>query len=145
MRKILLPILTMLLYSSCLPKHGTKVKQDSESDNKFTIYTFIDDVEKHLYEYQTSPLNINTSVIDSSYIIEYVKRKNIQVRGDVKKILLVFNVSNSMDIQTLGEIVNLCDKTIKTHNSDLVEIVEIQFLYSSKNNDWLILPIPPKL
>lgn len=145
MRIALLPIFTIFICGSCLTNPTEKVIQESGSNKKLIRYIFIDDVEENSYEHQSSPLNINDSIIDSSYITEYIKRKTILLRGNIKKIHLIFNVSNNLDIKTLGEIINLCDETIKTLYPDLAGVVEIQFLYSSKNNDWLILPHPPKL
>ena len=58
---------------------------------------------------------------------------------------LVFDVPGHFSVLEIGKILGLTGKFLIKYFPEFDGTLEVSFVYSSKSDDWLQLPEPPKL
>jgi hypothetical protein len=89
-------------------------------------------------------LIIESEVIDSSILLNYIKNRRIEVRGEKHILKIGFSVNKEYNISQIEQLIFVSQKDVIDLHPEFEGVLEIVIKYSSKGNDWLNLPPPPK-
>lgn len=133
--------------SSCSSQNEEQVSRSVNfyymSDMFATNVLFID-IEESSGLYATPTINVGNEGLDERKIVEYISRITILKWGEDRYIRIGFRSVNDFGIMEIHRLILNCQKHIAIRYPEFDGTLQVIFYYSSKGNEWLILPPPPE-
>lgn len=141
-------LIVFFTYSCTNIEDNKRVKLDSVMyyksslfDTKIVFLNIEDNTEMNVIPH----FIIDNEVIDGLVLRNYIKNRSVETRGEKQVLKTGFSVIKEYNINQLDYLITVIQKYIIDLHPEFRGTLEIVIKYSSKGNDWLKLPPPPKL
>jgi hypothetical protein len=115
-----------------------------KSEYGFSVVLFIHEIEKELGTCAVPSLKLNKEVMDSLKIVNYIKSRYIDQKGENDYLSISFTVLKSTRLSKLMRIIEISEAVVSEHFNNFSGTLEINIRFSLNNDKYLNIPSPPQ-